>query len=67
MDLRRGAALNQHLGEGAIAAAHIDPTQVRRRRKPIKEDLSSRPAPSTHGTFVLFAISERDVGFDHWL
>ena len=38
LHLRGLAALDEQLGEGPIAATHVDPSLARRRRQPIEED-----------------------------
>ena len=40
LNLHRGASLDQSLGEGPVAAADVDPSQTRKRRQPIEENLT---------------------------
>ena len=41
----RRAALDEQLGERAVAAADVDPAQARARREPVEEDVAGEPAP----------------------
>ena len=65
LNLGRRAPLDEQFGEGAVAAADIDPSQARAGRKPIEEHLARKPAPASHLPFVGGPVVEADLMFDH--
>ena len=46
LNLGGRASFDEQLGEGAVAAADVDPSQARARRQPVEEDLAGEPAPT---------------------
>jgi hypothetical protein len=65
LNLGRRAAFHQQLGEGAAAAADVDPSQARARRQPVEEDIAREPAPGSHHPLVGGAVVEADLLFGH--
>ena len=61
----RGAARDQNLGKGAVAAPDVYPAEAVRHSEPIKEYFTHDAAPTTHPPFVGFAISEKIFDFAH--
>jgi hypothetical protein len=55
------AALDEELGERAVAAADVGPAPARRRREPLQELLADVPAPDAHERFVRRAVVEADL------
>ena len=60
------AALDDILGEGAIAAADIDPFQARCRLEPVDEHVAGHAAPDAHESFIGRTIVEADLRFSHF-
>src|SRR5208283_5886225 len=65
LHVARRAALDQKLGEGAIAAADVDAAQAFRQRQPIEEDIAGEATPDAHHGLVAGAILESDWRFGH--
>src|SRR5205823_10152398 len=59
------ASFGQQLGEGAAAAADIDPSQALRRGQPVEKDVARQPAPGTHHALVGSAVLEAYLSFSH--
>src|SRR5262245_58734477 len=64
-DLGGSASLHQELGEGTVAAAHIDPSPARRWGQPLQEFLTHQTAPGPHHSFIACAVIEANGGFGH--
>jgi hypothetical protein len=60
-----GAARDQNLGKGAVAAPDVYPAEAIRHSEPIKECFTDDAAPTAHPPFVGFAISEKIFDFAH--
>ena len=60
------ASLDEQFGEGAAAAADVDPSQARGWCQPIEEDLSHELAPDAHPTLVSFSIIKTNGLLGHW-
>jgi hypothetical protein len=66
LNLGRCAPFDDQLGEGAVAAADIDPSQAGARRYLIKEDFAREPAPGSHHPLVGGPVVEADLMLGHW-
>src|ERR1700744_720866 len=75
LSLRRVDAVNlglcttfdEQLGECAVAAADIDPSQARTRREPLEEIDSDEAAPGPHHALVGCPILKADFLVRHFL
>jgi hypothetical protein len=65
LDLGWRASFHEQFGEGAIAAAHVDPLQTRWRCQPIKKDAARTLAPIPHHPLICGPIVEADLSFSH--
>jgi hypothetical protein len=65
LHLGRRAAVDQQLGERAIAAADIDPAQAGLWRDPVEKHVARQPAPDSHHAFIAGAIVEANLVFGH--
>jgi hypothetical protein len=63
--LGRSASLDEQFGEGAAAAADIDPPHARAGLQPIEEELAREPAPDAHRPLINISVIEMDRLFDH--
>ena len=64
-DCARSAAGDQRFGESAVAAADIEPSQIRRSVQPVEENISRQAAPTTHQSLVGFAVAEQVARLAH--
>jgi hypothetical protein len=61
IDCGRGTPLDEHFGEGAVAAAHVEPSQPGCRSQPIEKRVADNLAPPPHVSFIASAIVEADL------
>jgi hypothetical protein len=59
-------SIDQQLSEGPVAASDVDPSQTRRWLQPIKEDLTSEPAPDPHHLLIGGTVIEANFRLSHW-
>ena len=62
---RGHTALDQKLGECAVAAADVEPPRAFRQIEPIQENVAGQPAPPAHQPLVGLAISAKRRRFAH--
>ena len=53
-------------GEGAIAAADVEPSKSFRSVEPFKECCANETAPAAHEALVGFTVNEKFFSFAHW-
>src|SRR5262245_60895015 len=65
LDLEWRAAFHEQLGESAIAAANVDPFQIRCGCQPIKKDAARSLTPIPHHPLIRGPVLEADLSFTH--
>jgi hypothetical protein len=65
LDLDWRAAFHEQLGESSIAAANVDPFQIRCGCQPIKKDAARSLTPIPHIPLIRGPVLEADLSFSH--
>jgi hypothetical protein len=65
LNLGRRTLFDDQFGEGAVAAADVDPSKAGARRYPIKEELACEPAPGSRHPLVGGPVVEADLILGH--